>query len=152
MTQRHSFLLLVINSCRARWGVTRHMTGYHKRMGRVSFRGLKSLARIFFPLLARKSSGFARILLDFFLPENGYLNISRGAGAPLSPMGCTPMLAMHSCQKRLWFQTTLEAYIQYTILGYHSQNNNNQNTTFRVIFCRSDIIQGCKLNMVRYVI
>ena len=30
--------------------------------------GLKSLARIFFPLLARKSSGFARILTPF-LPE-----------------------------------------------------------------------------------
>ena len=53
--------------------------------------GLKSLARIFFPLLARKSSGFARILLFFLFPENGYLNNSRGAAAPLSPMGRTPM-------------------------------------------------------------
>ena len=48
--------------------------------------GLKSLARIFFPLLALKSSGFARILPDF-LPENGYLNNCGKAAAPLSPMG-----------------------------------------------------------------
>ena len=27
----------------------------------------------------------------FFLPENGYLNNSKGAAAPLSPMACTPM-------------------------------------------------------------
>ena len=37
--------------------------------------GLKSLARIFSPLLARKSSGFTRIL-PAFLPENGYLKNS----------------------------------------------------------------------------
>ena len=40
---------------------------------------LKSLARRFSPLLARKSSGFARILLAF-LPENGYLKYSGGGG------------------------------------------------------------------------
>ena len=34
--------------------------------------GLRSVARIFFPLHARKSSGFARILPDV-LPEYGYL-------------------------------------------------------------------------------
>ena len=49
----------------------------YRRTGRVSFGGggggLKSLARIFCPLLAPKSSGFARILPNF-LPENGYLN------------------------------------------------------------------------------
>ena len=58
--------------------------------------GLKSLARIFFPLIARKSSGFARILPDFFLPENGYLKNSRGAAAPfpISPMGRTPMVVV----------------------------------------------------------
>ena len=43
-----------------------------------------------FPLLTRKSSGFARKLPDFFLPENGYLKNSRGAAAPSSPMGRTP--------------------------------------------------------------
>ena len=31
--------------------------------------GLRSVARIFSPLLARKSSGFARILPDFFCPN-----------------------------------------------------------------------------------
>ena len=29
--------------------------------------GLRSVARIFYPLLAQKSSGFARILHDFFV-------------------------------------------------------------------------------------
>ena len=54
--------------------------------------GLKALARIFFPLLARISSGFARILCDL-LPKNGYLKNSRGAAALLSPMARTPMPA-----------------------------------------------------------
>ena len=42
---------------------------------------MKSLAQIFFPLLAQKSSGFGRILPDYFLPklENGYLKNSWGA-------------------------------------------------------------------------
>ena len=40
-------------------------------------------ARIFCPLLARKSSGFALILPEF-LPENGYLKNCRGGG------GCSP--------------------------------------------------------------
>ena len=60
-------------------------THLHKCTGRVSFRGLKSLARIFFPLLARKSSGFVRILPDFFLPENGYLKNSGGGGGLQPP-------------------------------------------------------------------
>ena len=47
--------------------------------------GLKSLARIFFPLLAQKSGGFARILPEF-LPENGYLKNYRG-GSPPQPHG-----------------------------------------------------------------
>ena len=58
---------------------------------------LKSLARIFFPLLAQKLSGFARILPDF-LPENGYLKNSGGGGGggggwlqPPTPMARTPM-------------------------------------------------------------
>ena len=38
------------------------------RTAQVLFRGLKSVARIFVKLLARKSSGFARILL-FFCPN-----------------------------------------------------------------------------------
>ena len=46
--------------------------------------GLSSVARIFSPLLARKSSGFARILPDF-LPEYGYLKNSRGGGGCQSP-------------------------------------------------------------------
>ena len=67
--------------------------------------GLKSLARIFFQLLARKSSGFARILPDlFFLPENGYLKNSRGAGcSPPQPHGPyaygTNYLPLHSPEK-----------------------------------------------------
>ena len=63
----------------------------HKRTGQVSFRGAEvSCPNIFFPLLARKSSGFAQILPDF-LPEYCYLKNSRGAAAPFSPMGRTPM-------------------------------------------------------------
>ena len=37
----------------------------HRRTGPVSFMGLRSVARIFSPLLARKSSGFAGILHAF---------------------------------------------------------------------------------------
>ena len=55
--------------------------GIHRLTGPVSFR---SVARIFSPLLARKSSGFARILPDF-LPEYGYFENSRGAAAPPPP-------------------------------------------------------------------
>ena len=45
-----------------------------------------------FPLIARKSSGFARILPDFILPENGYLKNSRGGGGEgADPMGRMPM-------------------------------------------------------------
>ena len=75
--------------------------------------GLRSVARIFSPLLARKSSGFAWILHDFFLPEYGdfYIN-SRGAAAPPAPPPPppprTPMctqdkLRMHIPFKKLYF-------------------------------------------------
>ena len=53
--------------------------------------GLRSVARIFSPLLARKSSGFARILPDF-LPEYGYFDNSRGAAAPPTPPPPPPRL------------------------------------------------------------
>ena len=43
------------------------------------------LPEYLFPLLARRSSGFARILPDF-CPKNGYLEHSRGAAAHLTPM------------------------------------------------------------------
>ena len=51
----------------------------HFRLG-----GLRSVARIFYPLLARKLSGFARILHEFLL-EYGYLKNSRGGGAGADP-------------------------------------------------------------------
>ena len=56
--------------------------------------GLRSVARIFSPLLARKSSGFARILHNF-LPKNCYFKNSRGATAPPPP---APRLV------RLWWR------------------------------------------------
>ena len=46
--------------------------------------GLRSVARIVSPLLARKSNGFAQIL-HAFLPENGYLKNSREAADPQPP-------------------------------------------------------------------
>ena len=54
---------------------------------RDQFRLGGSVAWIFYPLVTRKSSGFARILHDFFffLPENGYLKISRGPCTPPPP-------------------------------------------------------------------
>ena len=45
---------------------------------------LQSVARIFYPLLARKSSGFAKILHDF-LPANSYLQKSQRAEPPSPP-------------------------------------------------------------------
>ena len=58
--------------------------------------GLRSVARIFYPLLARKSSGFARILHDLFfifllLPEYGYFKNSRGGSPSPPPPPRTPM-------------------------------------------------------------
>ena len=47
--------------------IARHQV--HKRTGRVSFRGAESLARIFVPLLVRKSSGVARMLPNFPPPR-----------------------------------------------------------------------------------
>ena len=60
--------------------------GYYIIGVRDQFRlgGLRSVARIFSPLLARKSSGFARILPDF-LPEYGYFQNSRGGGGGAPP-------------------------------------------------------------------
>ena len=55
--------------------------------------GLRSVAWKFSSLLAQKSSGFARILHDFCLPENGYLKYSRGLQPqPPPPPPRTPML------------------------------------------------------------
>ena len=51
------------------------------------------------PALARKSRGFARILLAF-LPENGNLKNSSGRGC-CSPLARTPMLATHPCPKKV---------------------------------------------------
>ena len=56
--------------------------------------GLRSVARIFSPLLARKSSGFAQIL-HVFLPEYGYLKNSRGAAAPPPPPSPPPRTPMN---------------------------------------------------------
>ena len=51
--------------------------------------GLRSVARIFHPLLARKSRG---------LPENGYLKNSRGCRPPPPPR--TPMKIMQFCKMK----------------------------------------------------
>ena len=73
--------------------------------------GVKSLARIFSPLLARKSSGFARILLAFW-PENDYLKNYRGATAP-SLMHRAPMKVndQDMITMSVWFLIILIAYI-----------------------------------------
>ena len=58
--------------------------------------GLNSLARIFSPLLARKSSGFARILLAL-LPENCYLKTWGGGGAATVPLAPWPLRIIYMC-------------------------------------------------------
>ena len=58
-------------------------------------RGLKSLARIFFPLLARKSSGFARILPDLFYPKIAIWKILGGLQPPSAPW------AVRLCRERM---------------------------------------------------
>ena len=60
---------------------------------------------IFFPLLARKSSGFARICPDL-LPENDYLKNSRGAAIHLPPAPWPNPL----CQQQLFYNF----YIKYS--------------------------------------
>ena len=71
-----------------------NLRNYHhrndRRMCRVSFGGLGSLARIFSPSLARKSRGFARNIT--FWPESGHLKIlgGGGGGGGCSPIACPP--------------------------------------------------------------
>ena len=87
-------------------------------------RGLKSGARIFFPLLARKSSGFARILPDV-LPENGYLNNSRGLLPPSAPW------ALRLCSKlrhKLILKRFDEALWQKLMLYLHLWNISGSNS------------------------
>ena len=47
--------------------------------------GLRSVARIFSPLLARKSSGFARILHDFFFARKWLFEKLQGGCSPPPP-------------------------------------------------------------------
>ena len=69
--------------------------------------GLRSVARIFYPLLARKSSGFARILHGFFVPENCHLKNSRGCTPSASPPPPPPRLV------RLWTYQIIKYILWY---------------------------------------
>ena len=73
--------------------------------------GLRSVARIFSPLLARKSSSFARILPDF-LPEYGYFETFRGGWAPPPP---APRL-VRLCRQHPKFSKPLHPYIIHSTL------------------------------------
>ena len=68
--------------------------------------GLKSLARICFSSIAcMKSSGFARILPDFFVRKwlfEKILGGGGGAAAPLSPMGRMPTCMLETICKDLY--------------------------------------------------
>ena len=65
---------------------TKYKLYYQETGVRGQFRlgGLRSVARIFYPLLARKSSGFARILHDFFCPNMAIWKIL-GSGLAARP-------------------------------------------------------------------
>ena len=64
----------------------------HRRTGRVSFRAAEfSCPNIFCHCLHENQVDLPEYYL-IFLPKNGYLKISRGATAPLSPTGRTPMM------------------------------------------------------------
>ena len=63
---------------------------------RVGGGGLRSVARIFFPLLARKSSGFARILHDFFCPKMAICKIPGGCSPPSPPPPRLVRLCVHA--------------------------------------------------------
>ena len=61
--------------------------------------GLRSVARIFSPLLARKSSGFARILTDFFFARIWLFSKFQGGGAPPPPPPPrTPMFTLYKVE------------------------------------------------------
>ena len=85
----------------------------HRRI-RDQFRlgGLRSVAPIFSPLLARKSSDFA-LILHAFLPENGYLKKLKGAAAPPPPHPPhTPMIACESlCNVTTFFSVYRGTYV-----------------------------------------
>ena len=77
--------------------------------------GLRIVARIFSPTLARKSNGFARILLTFFCPKMAiwkilytYRRLQRCS--PLAPTARTPIMSMQHC----------------TLLRYIKLNNHNR--------------------------
>ena len=58
----------------------------------------KSLSRIFSPLLARKSSGFAQVLLAFFCLKIAIWKVRGGGGcSPLALQPRTPMLNKDKC-------------------------------------------------------
>ena len=78
----------------------------HRRTGPVSFRGAEvSVARIFSPLLARKSSGFARMLHVFVCPKMAIWKIIGGLQPqpppPPTPPPCTPIGCNHRARKYL---------------------------------------------------
>ena len=66
------------------------------RTGPVRLGGLRSLARIFYPLLARKSTGFARILHDFLFARKWLFEKFVGGGGAAAP---SPLaLYTHICE------------------------------------------------------
>ena len=87
------------------WVTERSMTVHHRHMGRVSFGGgggWSLLPKYFFHCLHENQVVLPEYYL-IFLPENGYLKNSRGARAPLSPMGGMPMLSIHILFRSAWY-------------------------------------------------
>ena len=101
------------------------------RSGPVSFRGLRSVARIFSPLLARKSSGFARILHDCFARKRLFEN-SRGLQPP-APLPRPRLVRslqiyifMHNCYSDK-LPSSLNNYfdLNCSVHVYNRRNKNN---------------------------
>ena len=86
----------------------------HKCTGQVLFRGAEVSCPKFFPLLARKLSGFARILPGFW-PKISYFKDRGGGGAAPLLKGRTPMtmhdlsavfclfVLRHICSEKTWY-------------------------------------------------
>ena len=117
------------NNDNAKAGDWRQPMLQHRTIGvRDQFRlgGLRSVARIFSPLLARKSSGFARILPDF-LPEYGYFENSRGGGCSPPP----PRL-VRLCIEPIAWQTKFNSKRSITSLAVYSALTNSIRSTLIV--------------------
>ena len=81
--------------------------------------GLRPLAEIFSPLLARKSNGFARLWHFFGCRKWPLEKNPRGCRRPPPPPPCTPMIPTSHSILRKWSQVVLTERLYVTVWPWH---------------------------------